>query len=101
MLAMVKAKFYTLQDGNEPVVPKGGKSGSGGKGAAAAGTDVQLDTEWIAEHAASVTRMLPGGGGIGTAPHPGCSRAASRLRSSLKELCPRAHLGSQPSLQIC
>ena len=37
-------------------MPKDAKAG--GKGA---GTDVRLDTEWIAEHAAQVTRMLPGG----------------------------------------
>ncbi len=54
--------FSIFQDGTEPAVPMGSKIGGGGGKGAAASPDVQLDTEWIAEHAAQVTRMLPGGG---------------------------------------
>ncbi len=48
------------QDGTEVVVPQAAAAKAGAKSAAAA-TDVRLDTEWIAEHASQVTRMLPGG----------------------------------------
>ncbi len=60
-----------LQDGAEPIsVTAGtagstGKKGSGGKAgkaqAGGGGAGLQLDEEWVVEHAAMVERILPGG----------------------------------------
>lgn len=59
-----------LQDGVPPLTvtaasgaaggaKKGGKGGKGGS--VAGGGSLQLDDEWVVEHAAMVERLLPGG----------------------------------------
>ena len=56
------------QDGEAPIRVKAGgaaaapaKKGGGAKAKPAAGGGLELDREWIAEHARQVSRLLPGG----------------------------------------
>ena len=63
-----------LQDGVAPLTvtaagAAGGaskKGGKGGKPQAAAGGGLQLDDEWVVEHAVMLERLLPGGAPAGT-----------------------------------
>ena len=51
-----------LQDGGQPVAPRSGAAAGGLKGGSSgAAAQLRFDAEWIAEHAAQVSRMLPGG----------------------------------------
>ena len=44
---------------------KGTKAKAGGSGTTVAAASVQIDVDWVSEHAAQVARMLPGGGCMG------------------------------------